>query len=218
MVVFVLQYNKKRSKSPIVEPFSQSKKFCNSGLVEPKVGGPFSATTANANASVQGGQGGNTSKGKYGHAFTNNRYLVPIQTANEKTTASTMTASTPSPQALTPQKTPEAPKKPIAGILKKPHWQQVRNGNDGLKSDSEDEEERKSIILIDSEEEDLEKAVRISATVTNAGVSRDISVQTDDKLWQWQIKNIKCACGRFSHVLTGVRTVGVQTIGDRRLF
>lgn len=204
MRFFVLQYNKKRSKSPI-EPFSEPKKFC-SGIIEPKLN-PFSATASTSVQSVPCIQSvqQNTPKGKVG--FSNTRYLVPVR-VNAKTSA--VKADPPK----------EAPKKP-QGILKKPQWKDIRNGTDQVKSESEDEDDGKSIILIDSEEEEeMERQKKNSsgvvATLRNGGAKRDVSIQTDDKLWQWQIKNIKCACGRFSHVLTGVRNAGTQTIGGGR--
>lgn len=213
MIFVVLQHSEKRSQSPVESAATEAKRFCSTGV------GTFNPTIPSsvpAPPKSQRPPGMKVPKGN--NPFQRN--LIPVTVNQQPTPAPVATNSMKAPPvkpALVPKPTPPtSANKSLPGILKKPQWNDIRNGSNREKSDSEDEGlVSNPIILSDSEDEELNQrrnTLRISATVTKNG-GRDISVQTDDKLYQTQIKNIKCACGRFMHVVTGVRSVETQTIG-----
>lgn len=66
-------------------------------------------------------------------------------------------------------------------------------------------EETKSVIVIESDEEAFDDAVK---PVGKKERKRSIAIQTDEGMCQ---SKVRCACGRFTKAINDIRSVGVQT-------
>lgn len=71
--------------------------------------------------------------------------------------------------------------------------------------DNSQDEETKSVIVIESDEEAFDDAVK---PVRRKEQKRSVGIQTDEGLRQTKVR---CACGRFTTALNDIRSVGVQT-------
>ncbi|XP_065223632.1 serine/arginine repetitive matrix protein 1-like isoform X2 [Planococcus citri] len=234
--VQTIQHSEKRPKSPIESVAADAKRFCSTGVGSFNNNSTIASSSSTLqsiptmpNAVAQQRPAAVVPKGK--SQFQRSSNLIPV-TCNTAIPPPSIIGNVGKAPSIKPVPTPVPAPTPIQmasstntalpkpGILKKVQWSTPppTNGsstNNNKHSNNDDEGQGSNpIILSDSEDEGFTSGnSRISSTIKkNSG--RDISVQTDDKLYQTQIKNIKCACGRFMHVVTGVRSVETQTIGS----
>lgn len=220
----MLQYFKKKSDSP-VEIFPENKKFCNRPNNDGLNVGPVTNIPCTQRAKVRN---------------TPSRYLVPLQEVNTVTihsdvvpiksvTTVTQPASTSTTTELKNVTVESKETLPINGNQEKEKIAFLDNSRKRMKSvafpnrlnyckDDFYDEEKECVILIDSDDDVTFENTDKNLRENNGKKSRctmpnmcTAAVQTDDSLFELDMKNIECACGRFTRVITPVRSWGTQT-------
>lgn len=209
-MVFLLQYPKKRSQSPelpVESAYPDSKKFCNP---------PYSTAS---NSSVVNSLPvlceQSTPKQKQ---VTTTRCLVPltphikpIQSMTSTTATETTAAFKNGKKYLTSSQSEQKMPEKLHAKMK---VETLKNGPQSdffsyYDSAISDNDDNKSVICIDSEEE-LDERCIIPGLNSKMSQRHSVAVQTDDNS-EIKIKKINCICGKFTHFVTGVRSLGTQT-------